>query len=207
MHQPSLLHLLPLTMLLVSGCGSKKKRPRIIVAMDVSGSTVPERGKQLSALDEIIRKARQELLTTEVWTFHATSQRVIDSMPNVNKDLLNEVKRRDMSVKLSDTLRDKGTLLSKLFGGIKDDVTNRLYKQEATVLVLLTDGGIDENPKSVKSTLGQLMNEYPKMQLLICGIESNQRGTWNAVIDQKHAARVSTCAYLTLRDEIARLAR
>jgi hypothetical protein len=207
MHQPSLLHFLPLTMLLAAGCGSKKKRPRVIVAMDVSGSTVPERGQQLSALDEIVRKARQELLTTEVWTFHATSQRVIDAMPNVNKDLLNDVKRRDMSVKLSDSLRGKGTLLSKLFTGIKDDVTNRLHKQEATVLILLTDGGIDENPKSVKLALRQMMNDYPKLQLLICGIESNQRNNWNAVIEQNYAARVSTCAYQTLRDEMVRLAR
>lgn len=207
MHQPSLLHLLPLTMLLAAGCGSRKKRPRIIVAMDVSGSTVPERGSQLTALDEIVRKARQELLTAEIWTFHATSQRVIDASPNINKDLLNAVKRTEMSVMLSKKLNGKGTLLSKLFSSIKDDVTNRLNKQEATVLVLLTDGGIDENPKPVKAALGQLMKDYPNLQLVVCGIESSQRGIWNTVVDQRDAARFSTCAYQTLRDEIVRLAR
>ena len=207
MHQQSLLHLLPLTMLLASGCGSKKKRPRIIVAMDVSGSTVPERGSQLTALDEIVRKARQELLVAEIWTFHATSQRVIEASPNINKDLLNTVKRKEMSVTLSKKLNGKGTMLSKLFSTLKDDVTNRLNKQEHTILVLLTDGGIDENAKPVKSSLGQLMKDYPNLHLVVCGIESSQRGIWNTVVDQKDAARFSTCAYQTLRDEIVRLAR
>ena len=204
---PTILHLLPLTILLASGCGSKKPRPRIIVAMDVSGSTVPERGSQLTALDEIVRKARQELLVAEIWTFHATSQRVIEASPNINKDLLNTVKRNEMSVTLSKKLNGKGTLLSKLFSTLKDDVTNRLNKQEHTVLVLLTDGGIDENAKPVKSALGQLMKDYPNLQLVVCGIESSQRGIWNTVVDQRDAARFSTCAYQTLRDEIVRLAR
>ena len=207
MHQPSLLHLPPLTMLLAAGCGSKKKRPRIIVAMDVSGSTVPERGAQLTALDEIVTKARQELLSTEVWTFHATGQRVIDSQTNINTDLLNSVKSTEMSIQLSQKLNGKGTLLSKLFSSIKDDVTNRLTKQEPTILLLLTDGGIDENPKPVKSALWQLMKDYPNLKLVVCGIESSQRGIWNKVVDQRDAARFSTCAYQTLRDEIVRLAR
>jgi uncharacterized protein with von Willebrand factor type A (vWA) domain len=194
-------------MLLASGCESKKKRPRIIVALDVSGSTVPERGSQLNALDEIVRKARQELLTAEIWTFHAKSQRVIEASPNINKDLLNTVKRKEMSVDLSKKLNGKGTLLSKLFSTIKDDITNRLNKQEATILVLLTDGGIDENPKLVKSALGQLMKDFPNLQLVVCGIESSQRGIWNTVVDQHDATRFSTCAYQTLRDEIVRFAR